>query len=51
VTGPPRVLAEVYRVFHQSLRPYFWIVSNDMMIVNNKLERIWKEGVVAYDIR
>jgi hypothetical protein len=25
-----------------------YIVSNDWMIVNNELERIWKEAVVGY---
>jgi hypothetical protein len=37
----------IYSLFNDSFSISYYIASNEMMIVNNELERMWKEAVVA----
>jgi hypothetical protein len=42
-----RELLFAYSLFNDAFRSSDCIASNDRMIVNNELERAWKEAVVA----
>jgi hypothetical protein len=46
--GRPRcVLFFIYGLFNDADSSSTYIASNDRMINNNEMERIWKESVVA----
>jgi hypothetical protein len=37
----------IHSLFHDAFSISDYIVSNERMIVNNEMERLWKEAVVA----